>query len=167
MADLPGQALAVHYLGTARLATGDYPGAARDLQAALGISREIGDRIGQADALETLGVLREVTGDYLAAARVLEESLGIYHDIGDRIGQANALTFLGDARDLTGTTQARPGTCRRRCVSTATSATSSARPTPSTYLGAPAAGGLGDYPGAARGPAGGAGHLPRHRRPAR
>ena len=35
--------------------TGDYPAAARALEEALGIYRELGDRLGQANALTTWG----------------------------------------------------------------------------------------------------------------
>ena len=43
--------------------TEDLPGAARDLEEAQGISRDIGDRLGQANALTYLGCVREQTGD--------------------------------------------------------------------------------------------------------
>ena len=81
-------------LGDARLLTGDYPGAARDLEEALGISRDLGDRFGQADALTNLGRVR-MTSDYPGATRDLEEALGIYRDLGTGQGQARALNNLG------------------------------------------------------------------------
>ena len=68
------------------------------LQEALGIYRDLGDRLGQANALSGLGLVRRATGDYPAAARALEEALGIYRDLGDRVGQANALHKLGVVR---------------------------------------------------------------------
>ena len=72
--------------------TGDYPAAAQALEQALGIYRDLGDRLGQAGALSYLGVVRRVTGDYRAAARAVEQALGIYRDLGDRLGEASALT---------------------------------------------------------------------------
>ena len=45
-------------LGAMRQLTGDYPGAAEALAEALGISRDLGDRLGQANALLNLGIVR-------------------------------------------------------------------------------------------------------------
>jgi len=101
LGDRPAQATALTNLGDVRRLTGDYPGAARDLQEALGIYRDLGDRPGQAAALTYLGYMR-LNGDYPGAARDLQEALGIYRDLGDRRGQANALIYLGDGRRLTG-----------------------------------------------------------------
>ena len=102
LGDRLGQAGALSDLGIVRRLTGDYPAAARDLEQALGIYRDIGYRLGQAIALNWLGVVRQRTGDYPAAAQVLEQTLGIYRDIGNRPGQANALSELGVTRRLTG-----------------------------------------------------------------
>jgi class 3 adenylate cyclase/tetratricopeptide (TPR) repeat protein len=107
--DLPGQASALHDLGTARRLTGDYPGAAGDLEQALAIYRGIGDRLGQAGALTDLGTARRLTGDYPGAAGDLEQALAISRAIGDRLGQAGALTELGTARRLTGDFQGAAG----------------------------------------------------------
>ena len=82
--------------------TGDYPAAAQALEQALGIYRDLGDRLGQAGALTRLGAVRRMTGDYPAAAQALEQALGIYRDLGHRLGQAGALANLGAVRRLTG-----------------------------------------------------------------
>jgi tetratricopeptide (TPR) repeat protein len=66
----------------------DYPGAARDLQEALGIYEDIGDRHGRAMALVLLGNGRRMAGDYLGALSDLQEAAGICRDFGDRRGQA-------------------------------------------------------------------------------
>jgi len=103
LGDRLGEANALNDLGVVRRLTGDYPGAARDLEEALGIYRDLGDRLGQANALNDLGVVRYLTGDdYPGAAEVQEEALGIYRDLGDRLGQANALNDLGLTRRQTG-----------------------------------------------------------------
>jgi tetratricopeptide (TPR) repeat protein/transcriptional regulator with XRE-family HTH domain len=102
LGDRPGQANALTNLGDARRLTGDLPGAARDLEEALGIYRDPGDRPGQANALTNLGEVRLLTGDYPAAGRDLEEALGMHRDLGDWPGQADALTRLGLLRLLTG-----------------------------------------------------------------
>ncbi len=102
LGDRLGEANALTDLGDARRLTGDYPGAARDLEQALTLYRDLGDRLGEANALTWLGDLRRLTGDYLAAVRDLEQALALYRDIGDRLGQAAALTWLGVVRRQTG-----------------------------------------------------------------
>ena len=103
LGDRLGEANALNDLGVVRRLTGDYPGAARDLEEALGIYRDLGDRLGQANALNDLGVVRYLTGDdYPGATEVQEEALGIYRDLGDRLGQADALNDLGLTRRQTG-----------------------------------------------------------------
>ena len=102
LGDPPGAALALTDLGDVRRLTGDYPGAARDLQEALGICRDLGDRPGQALALTNLGTTRRMAGDYPGAARDLQEALGICRDLGDWPGQAHALNCLGIVRLSTG-----------------------------------------------------------------
>ena len=102
LGDRPAQADALTNLGDVRRLTGDYPGAARDLQEALGIYPDLGDRPGQAGALIYLGKARRLTGDYPDAARDLQEALGIYRNLGDRPGQADALTYLGVVRLASG-----------------------------------------------------------------
>jgi tetratricopeptide (TPR) repeat protein len=99
--DRPGQATALINLGNVRRLAG-YPGAARDLEAALDISRDLGDRLGQANALTNLGGVRRLAGDHSGAARALEEALGISRDLGNLLGQATTLTDLGIVRQLTG-----------------------------------------------------------------
>jgi tetratricopeptide (TPR) repeat protein/transcriptional regulator with XRE-family HTH domain len=102
LGDRLGEAGALYELGAVRRLTGDYPGAAGALGAALGICRDLGDRRGQASALYELGAVRRLTGDYPGAAEVQEAALGIYRDLGSRLGQANALSELGGVRWLTG-----------------------------------------------------------------
>jgi tetratricopeptide (TPR) repeat protein/transcriptional regulator with XRE-family HTH domain len=97
-----GQAIALSDLGNVQRLTGDYPGAARAQEQALGICRDLGDQLGQANALNYLGNVRLHMGDYPGAARAQEQALGIYRDLGDRRGQATALNDLGDVRRLTG-----------------------------------------------------------------
>ena len=94
LGDRPGEANALTSLGSVRRLTGDFPGAARDLEEALGIYRDLGDRLGQANALTSLGDVR-AAGDFPGAARDLEEALGIYRDLGDRGGEVEALNETG------------------------------------------------------------------------
>ena len=102
LGDRPGQARSLNDLGVVRHMTGDYPGAAADLEQALGIYRNLGDRPGQGRALNDLGIVRRATGDYPAAAADLEQAQAIYRDLGHRPGQARALNDLGIVRRVTG-----------------------------------------------------------------
>ena len=102
LGDRLGQANALIDLGGLRGVTGDYPGAAGDLEEALGIYRDLGDRLGQANALIDLGEVHLSTGEYPAAAQLLEHALGICRDLGDQLGQARALRDLGVVRWATG-----------------------------------------------------------------
>ena len=62
-----------------------YLGAARGLEEALGLYRDLGDRLGQATALLYLGIVRRATGDLPSAARTLEEALDISLNLGHRL----------------------------------------------------------------------------------
>ncbi len=164
--DRPGQARALTELGDVRRLTGDYPGAARDLQEALGIYRDLGHQPGQADALTILGAVRWLTGDYPGAVRDLQEALGICRDLGHRPGQADALTDLGAVWRLTGDY---PGAVRdlQEAVSHLPGPRPPARAGQRPHL--PGRRTAADR-GPSRcgpGPAGGAGHLPGPRPPAR
>ncbi|HLX48156.1 MAG TPA: tetratricopeptide repeat protein [Streptosporangiaceae bacterium] len=98
LGDRRGQAGALNDLGDMRRLMGDYPGAAQDLEHALGIYRDLSDRPGQANALNDLGAVRLRTGDYPGAAQDLEQALGICRELGDRRGQATAFNRLGAMR---------------------------------------------------------------------
>ncbi len=102
LGDRPGEASALNQLGAVRWSTGDFPGAAGALEAALGIYRDLGDRQGEADALRILGLVRWSTGNSPGAAGALEAALAIYRDLGDRQGEADALSILGIVRWSTG-----------------------------------------------------------------
>ena len=101
LGDRLGEANALNDLGLLRYLTGDSPGAAQTVTAALSIYRDLGDRLGQANALNHLGNVLLGTGDYVGAADAITQALDIYRDLGDRQGQANALNELGSLRYLT------------------------------------------------------------------
>ena len=101
------------------------------LEEALGLYRDLGDRLGQADALIHLGDVRRLTGDYPAAVQALEEALGLCRDLGDRLGQAKALNKLGTVRRLTGDYPAAVQALEEALGLYRDLGTGSARPTPS------------------------------------
>lgn len=69
-----------------------------ELEEALSIGREFGDRWNIATALRNLGLFENINGNYLEARASLEQSLEIWKSMGDegKMGYANALMFLGD-----------------------------------------------------------------------
>jgi DNA-binding SARP family transcriptional activator/tetratricopeptide (TPR) repeat protein len=99
--DRGAEAGALNELGTILDLTGDYPGAAAALDAALGIYRDLGNQLGQANALSNLGQVRRRAADYQGAAAALEAALGIYRHIGDLPGEAGALNALGIVKSVT------------------------------------------------------------------
>ena len=98
LADERALAAALTRLGEMRRLTGDHPGAARDLEAALRAYHAAGDQRGQAGALTSLGIVWVLTGDSPAAVKALDEALGIYRALDDQRGQAYTLTYLGRMR---------------------------------------------------------------------
>jgi tetratricopeptide (TPR) repeat protein/transcriptional regulator with XRE-family HTH domain len=100
--DRLSQAGALTERGGLRRPTGDYPGAAQDLEEALGIYRGLGNGLGQARVLGDLGHLRMVTSDYPGAVADHEEELAIYRDLGHRGGQALAFGHLAAVRLVSG-----------------------------------------------------------------
>ncbi len=102
LGDRLSEADALTNLGVVQYLSGDSPGAAEALEAALGTYRDIGNRLGQANALSNLGAVRQGTGDYRGAAETQQAALGIYRDLGDRLGQGNAIHYLGVVRRQTG-----------------------------------------------------------------
>jgi tetratricopeptide (TPR) repeat protein len=81
---------------------GDYPGSAHALEEALGLYRDLGDRLGLANAWSYLGYVLRLTGDYPAAALALDEALAIYDDIGDRGGAVEMLNERGTLYRVSG-----------------------------------------------------------------
>ncbi len=69
-----------------------------ELEEALSIGKELGDRWNIATALRNLGLLDTIQGNYQEARSFLEQSLGICRDMGTKgkLGYAMSLAFLGD-----------------------------------------------------------------------
>jgi tetratricopeptide (TPR) repeat protein len=85
-------------LAALRDRTGDYAGAAAELEHALRLYRGAGSQVGEAAALSELGVARYLTGDAPGALADLERSLELYLALGSRQGEAAALNELGNLR---------------------------------------------------------------------
>jgi len=79
----------------ARRETGDYPGAARDLQEALAIYRDIGNRWGEAAALNEAGTLHRVRGELRQAGSCHRQALDLARQTGGAWDEAHALAGLG------------------------------------------------------------------------
>lgn len=70
-----------------------------ELEEALSIGRELGDKWNTATALRNLGLLENIGGNYLEARSFLEQSLEVWREMGSKgkMGSAWTLAFLGDA----------------------------------------------------------------------
>jgi len=68
------------------------------LEEALSIGRELGDRWNIATALRNLGALNNIRGNYSEARVFLEQALEVWRDMGieGKLGYAISLAFLGD-----------------------------------------------------------------------
>ena len=95
LGDQQGEASALNQLGAVRLLTGDYPGAAGALEAALGICRDLGYRGGEAEALNEVGTLHRARSDADRAAACHRQALDLAREIGSPWGEAAALAGLG------------------------------------------------------------------------
>jgi tetratricopeptide (TPR) repeat protein len=78
-----------------RRLTDDYPGAARDLQKALGIYHDLGDRGGQVEALNEAGALSWARGDFGQARSFHQQALDLARQISSAWDEAHALAGLG------------------------------------------------------------------------
>ena len=117
-------------LGAVRRVTGDYPGAARDLQEALDISREIGSPDAEVKALNESGTLSRIRGDLGQARSCHQQALDLARQFGIALEEAKALPAWAGAPGPPPTADPRPKTsCGRRWRSSS----GSARPKPPTY----------------------------------
>jgi tetratricopeptide (TPR) repeat protein len=63
---------------------------------ALGIYRDVGDRLGEANTLKAIGDVLQFLKQSREALERYDQALGIYRDVGDRLGEANTLKAIGD-----------------------------------------------------------------------
>ena len=82
-------------LGVVRRLTGDYLAAAQDLEQALGIYRDLGDRGGEVEALNETGTLHRVSGDLAQAEGCHQQALELARAIASSWDEAHALAGLG------------------------------------------------------------------------
>jgi tetratricopeptide (TPR) repeat protein len=75
--------------------TGDWSGAAQDLEEALGIHHDIGDLGGEVDALNESGKLYLARGDLSRATSCHQQALDLARQIASSPDEAQALSGLG------------------------------------------------------------------------
>ena len=90
--DLAGHAFALVYLGCSELELGNYGTAIEQLQSALSLFRQVGDRAGEARALNNLGDVEQRLGRYDDAVEHFRRALALHRQAGDRIGEARSLS---------------------------------------------------------------------------
>jgi predicted ATPase/DNA-binding winged helix-turn-helix (wHTH) protein len=99
---LKERAKALHFLGAAATALGDFPAAVYFLEQSLSLYRELGDQPGIAVSLNALAVSARDCGDYLTAQNKFEESLAYWRQVGDRVAIARCLHNVGNLAKLRG-----------------------------------------------------------------
>ena len=104
LGDPPGEALALSNLGDARQLAGDYPGAAQNLQEALGICRQIGSPDAEVTALNESGTLSRIRGDLGQARSCHQHALDLARQLGIALEKACALAGLGRCARAAGRT---------------------------------------------------------------
>jgi tetratricopeptide (TPR) repeat protein len=62
---------------------------------AIGIYREVGDRLGEANTLKAIGDVLQFLKRSTEALQNYEQAIGIYREVGDRLGEANTLQAMG------------------------------------------------------------------------
>ena len=97
--DRPGQARALMLVAGQGM-TGDIAASIANIERALALFRELGDKAGQADCLNARG--RMHGSDFPAATACHDQALALFHDIGHRRGESDTLSTLGVIRGWTG-----------------------------------------------------------------
>jgi len=87
-----------------RRLTGDYPGAARALEEALGINRDIGHQGGEVETLNEAGTLHRVRRDLRQAGSCHQQALDLARQIASSWDEAHALAGLARCALATGRT---------------------------------------------------------------
>jgi DNA-binding SARP family transcriptional activator/tetratricopeptide (TPR) repeat protein len=100
--DQPGEAQALHGLGTVHLRLGRHEQAADLLHQALVLFEQIGDSVGKARALGNLGTAQARLGRYRSAVSDYRQALTLYQRVDDRVGEASVLDNLGSVEERLG-----------------------------------------------------------------
>jgi predicted ATPase/class 3 adenylate cyclase len=103
---MPERARALRRAGALASLQGDYAAARIQIEEALRLHRELGDRHGIAASLNNLGNVASLQLDYAAARMLYEECLHLHREAEDRRGIAYALMSLGNVELVQGDTLA-------------------------------------------------------------
>ena len=98
----PGEANAMHQLGTVLYIIGDREAAREYIEKALTIRRELGNLRGEADSLNNLVAVYHGLNDFVQAMNCGEQSLAIFQAMGNRRDEAIALNNLGAMKHTLG-----------------------------------------------------------------
>jgi tetratricopeptide (TPR) repeat protein len=88
---------AAHFEGESAGSEGYYP-------KALGVYRQLGDKLGEANCVQALGEVALSQARYEEAGRLYSQALPIHRQISDRRGEANCLLSVGRLARITGDT---------------------------------------------------------------
>ncbi len=79
--------------------------AVEHFEQALGLFREIGDRLGEASARKAIGDVQQFRDERDAALESYQKALGLFREIGDRLGEASVYASLGKLQIVSGQAQ--------------------------------------------------------------
>ena len=66
---------------------------------AIGLFRDVGDRLGEANTLKAIGDVLQFLNRRDEALANYEQAIGLFRDVGDRLGEANTLQGLGGLKE--------------------------------------------------------------------
>jgi len=102
LGDPRARARSLTQLGQFQTTSSDFPGGLGNLDQAVALSIEVGNRLSLAVARAERGEVLRMSGDMDGAMPELEEAIALFVALGEPLGQANALLKLGLVRYLTG-----------------------------------------------------------------
>jgi len=92
--DRPGQARALMLVAGQGM-SGNIPASIANIERALALFRELGDKASQADCLNARGRMHSTYSDLPAAVACHDQALALFRDIGHRRGESDTLNELG------------------------------------------------------------------------
>ncbi len=73
----------------------DMQAALASYEQALGLYRQVGDRLGEANVLQAMGDVQQFRDEREAALASYEQALGLYRQVGSKLGEANCYLAQG------------------------------------------------------------------------
>ena len=89
-------AAVLYWRGQARFRGYRNDEALENYEQAIGLFRDVGDRLGEANTLKAIGDVLQFLDRRDEALENYEQAIGLFRDVGSRLGEANTLKAIGD-----------------------------------------------------------------------